>query len=82
MSIKSSDLIAIILKKIGIEREPERTSDQFLSKQELLHIVAYMDKQDIHIDSLKKEVDESRTVKSMMAAMHETLKQELGNGQS
>jgi len=79
MSIKATDLINTICAKIGIPREKSQ-QDQFLNKQELLQILAHIDKQEIHIGSLKREVDEHRTKQAQVEAFLSTMNNSLAEG--
>lgn len=73
MAISSEDLIHIICNKIGIQRDG---SGQFLNKQELMLIVAHFEKLEIHIRSLKAEVDTNRDGQALAEAVKAILKQE------
>tara|TARA_R110001592_G_scaffold68891_2_gene211230 strand:- start:2260 stop:2505 length:246 start_codon:yes stop_codon:yes gene_type:complete len=72
MGIKSEDLIHMICKQCGIPRDGERNK-QFLSKDELLQVFAYTQKQIMHIDSMKVEIDEHRQRESEVTAMRMAL---------
>lgn len=70
--IKAEDIIAVICDHVGIERD---NSGQFLSKQELLQVLAFIEKQNLHIKSMKKEIDQWRSA-SVMTQVHDSLNKE------
>ena len=72
--MKSEDLIKIIYKRCGINAPVD---GQFISKEHLLLIIAHLEKQNIHIESLKKEVEDARNDRARIQAMKESLEQEM-----
>lgn len=79
MAIKSIDLIEVILNKIGVTRA-ENKDQQFLSKQELLLILAHIEKQEFHIKSLKNEVNEWRSKEAMFKSLEARVEENLSDG--
>lgn len=66
--MKSSEIIDVLCRKVGIKRSDN--SPQFLSKIELLLILAHIEKLNLHISSLKEEVDNGRNddiIKALLA---------------
>lgn len=79
MAIKSIDLIEVILNKIGVTRTADK-DQQFLSKQELLLILAHIEKQEFHIKSLKGEVNEWRGKEAMFKSLEARVEENLKDG--
>lgn len=73
MAISAEDLINVVCHKAGITRD---STGQFMSKQELLMLAAHLEKQEMHIRSLKSEVDAGRNNTALAEAVKAVLKEE------
>lgn len=70
MSIKAEQLVDVICSKLNIVREGR---SQFMTKTELLLVLAHIEMQEMHMASMKKEISDWRLRASAMTALEETI---------